>query len=334
MHKVHAGYTLLVPLRPDRVEVASALLRELHADQDRLPFAKSTTTFFATVTIIPAQMYRDRELPATLLFATSYCGPTRAHVRELVTTMADELREVFQHCEGVDADCPDDKLEQFILDHRHGDTFYSGMNHLSPEDVRRHRELRDAIQAYIEERQQRGGFTGTATEVRREIQDHVKSRSELAWAQEPFAPSLWARITFYRRSLIVEAAVASLLLCTLARVFIDSTVLGAIVAAGWSLVVVPGAGRRARRLDLAGGCEAGVRRRAPPTRARRWRDADRRRSSTSSRSPARSRTRASCGRSSCSSRGSSGARRRGRTGDVLRRLQDRHPRSSRRRAGS
>src|SRR3954468_9172199 len=74
-HRVHAGYTFLARLAPERVIDAEALLRD-YAKRDALPFAASQTTHFATVTIIPAEMYGDEPLPATLLFATSFCGPT------------------------------------------------------------------------------------------------------------------------------------------------------------------------------------------------------------------------------------------------------------------
>lgn len=233
MHRVNSGFTLLLPLKADSVAPVSELLAELHADQTRLPFAQSETTFFATITVIPAQMYKDEPLPATLLFATSYCGPTRVHVRELVRVMSDGIREVLQHCDGFDAGGSAEELEDFLLERRHGDTYYSGMNHLSPTCVRRHRELRDAIQAYLDERQEHGDLPKTAVEVQRAIQDHVKSRPDLAWAQEPWRPTFGAWVLFNRRTLIIEAAVALLLACTLARIFIDSTFLSIVVASGW-----------------------------------------------------------------------------------------------------
>lgn len=236
MHKVNAGFTLLARLKADRVEAASALLAELDAHPERLPFSKSATTHFAAITVIPAQMYRDEPLPATLLLATSFCGPTRVHVSELVRIMADGLREVLQHCEGFDVDCSNDEIEDFLLEHRHGDTFYSGMQNLSPEDVHRHRQLREAIEAYIDERQASGGFSGNATDVRRQIQEFVKGRPDLAWAQQPFKPTAAAWVAFHWRSLVVEASIAALLLCTVARIFIDSATLGIIVAAGWIAV--------------------------------------------------------------------------------------------------
>lgn len=236
VHKVNAGLTVLLRVRADCVDAASALLADMHADQARLPFARSSTTHFATVTIVPAQTWQGEPLPATLLFATSFCGPARMHVAELVDVMATGIREVFAHCEDFDAGCDDEELEQFLLDHRSADTFYSGMQNLSPEDVRRQGELREAIETYIDEQQARGGMRGGALEVRREIQDFVTSRPDLAWAREPIEWSLWSWLIVHWRSLLVEAGVGALVLCTVARYFIDSGVLDAIVAGGWIVV--------------------------------------------------------------------------------------------------
>ena len=234
MHYVNAGFTLLVPLGADQVAPVSTRLAELHADQARLPFAASNTTFFATITVIPAQTYRDEPLPATLLFATSYCGSLRAHVAELVRVMGPGLRAVFAQCPDFDAACSDRELERYLLDHRHGDTFYSGMNHLSPRCVQRHRELRDTIEAYIDERQARGDLPTDPGEVRQQIRDYVASRPDLAWVRERFKPTLGAWLVFNRRALIIEAGIAALVLGTLLRIFfVDSALLTVIVAAGW-----------------------------------------------------------------------------------------------------
>ena len=236
MHKTNAGFTLLAPVKPDCVSAISELLGELHADQARMPFAQSSTTHFATITVIPEQKYCDDVLPATLLFATSFSGPTRVHVSEVVRVMGDGLRAVLQHCEGFTVGCSDEDLEEFLLEHRRADTFYSGMRHLSPECVRRHRELRDAIQRYIDERQERDDLRGSASDIRRDIQDYVKSRSDLAWAQEPFKPTLVTLLAFYWRQLLIEGYVVALVACTVARIFIHSTALDVIVAGGWIVV--------------------------------------------------------------------------------------------------
>ncbi|HEX5062454.1 MAG TPA: hypothetical protein VFV99_23945 [Kofleriaceae bacterium] len=236
MHKVNAGLTVLVRLKTDCVDAASALLVELDAHQERLPFAKSATTHFATITVIPAQKYGDKPLPAMLLFATSFCGPTRVHVSELVRIMGDGLREVLQHCERFEPSCSDDELEDFLIYHRHGDTFYSGMQGLSPADVQQHRQLREAIEEFIDDREAHGGFNGSPLVVRNEIQKFVLSRPDLAWAEQPVEESTRAWLVFHWRSLIIEAFLAALIFCTGAW-FGGSSLFGVIAACGWIAVL-------------------------------------------------------------------------------------------------
>ena len=233
MHSVNAGYTLLARLVSDQVADEATI----HLAALQLPFETTATTHFATITILPAQKYGDEDLPATLMFATSYCGPALAHVRELVSIMGDGLREAFRYCDGFVPDCSNTELERFILEHRHGDTFYSGMQNLSPADVHDHRTLRDAIATYLDERQKTGGFTGTPLAIRQEIQEFVKGRTDLAWAQKSFAPlpgTFWA---LHGRSMILGAIVvpflAAFVICTLARWFAHDSALGAAAPYLW-----------------------------------------------------------------------------------------------------
>lgn len=233
MHRVNAGYTLLVPLKPGSVATVRGLLAAYDADREQLPFHRTTTTHFATVTVIPAQRYRDEELPETLLVGTSFSGPAGVHVEELVRVVGPGLRALFEHCEGFD---PGQDLADFIRDHRHGDTFYSGMQHLAPEDVRQHRELRDSIESFLDSRQ--GTLPTTATGVRREIQAHVRSRPELAWAQQPFAPPPSAFFALHWRSLIIEGVAVVLAVATLLRWFVvHDAMLDAGVRYGWLAVL-------------------------------------------------------------------------------------------------
>jgi len=243
MHRVNAGYTLLARLKRSSVEAAATLLAELDAHPDRLPFARSATTHFATLAIIPRQQYRDEELPATLLLGTSFAGPAQVHVRELVRVLGKPLRELFAHCEGFEPGCDDDALEEFIAAHRHGDTFYSGMQNLAPEDVQRHRELRDAIETFLDEQQARGALPDEPAAARRAIQAHVRSRPELAWAQQPFAPTFRAWLVLHWRTLIVQGILAVLVLATLARIFfVHDAVVDAGVRYGWLAVGVAALG--------------------------------------------------------------------------------------------
>jgi hypothetical protein len=225
MHRVNAGYTLLARVS-DRVNALAdlgALLATL-----QLPFATTTTTHFATITILPAQMYGDEELPATLMFATSYCGPILTHVKELVSVMGNDLRKVFEYCEGFHPGCSNAELELFILEHRHGDTFYSGMQHLAPADVRDHRYLRDEIGKFLDQNQAK--FTGKPLATRHQIQEFVRNHPKLAWAEQPFAPPPGAFWALHWRSMILGAFVlpfiAAFVICTIARFVAPDSALG------------------------------------------------------------------------------------------------------------
>jgi hypothetical protein len=240
VHRVHAGYTVLLPVAAERAAAASELLAELAAQPERLRFAQSTTTHFATITILPAQTYRGEPLPATLLFATSFCGPARVHVRELVALMAEPLRAVFGCCEGFPERCSNDELEAFLVARRSGDAFYSGMQNLSPLDVERHHELREAIEGFLDERQAEGSLPETASGVRRAIQSFVRSRPELAWVQESFAPPAGTWLALHWRTLIAGAiavpVLAALVACSVARIFVHDAMLGDVVEGGWIAV--------------------------------------------------------------------------------------------------
>ena len=165
-------------------------------------------------------MYGDEPLPATLLFATSFCGPAREHVTELVSLMGDELCVLFDHCEGFDAR----RLEQFILENRHGDTFYSGMQNLSPEDVQRHRELRTEIETFIDHQQEIGGLPDVPGGVRRAIQKHIRQPAALRLGAAAVRPRAGHWMALHWRTLILGAIVvpplAALAVCTFGLVFL------------------------------------------------------------------------------------------------------------------
>ncbi len=179
-HRVHAGYTLLLPLREGSEAAARAWLADAN-----LPFERSASTHFATITILDADEYRKQPLPATLLFATSFCGPLEDHLHELVEVMSPQLRQLLAHCVGFEGD-----LEAFLAKNRHSDCFYSGMQNLSPEDVRKHAQLREAIETWLGA----GNVTGHPVQVRHQIQRFVRSRADLRWALEPevVAPGTWS----------------------------------------------------------------------------------------------------------------------------------------------
>jgi hypothetical protein len=243
MHSVHAGYTVIARLKADCADAVSTLLADMRAQPERLPFEASVTTHFATCTVLPAQKYGDEELPACLMIATSFCGPSRKHEDDLVLAAGPGLRALLQHCEGFSASCTDAELKRFLRAHRHGDTFYSGMQNLTRAEVFRHNELRIAIGEYIDAQQKLGGLTGTATSVRSEIQRYVRTRADLAWTMESWTPDPSTLLARHWRSLLVIVLAltygAWLHVGTTTVVFVASKPLYVTVACSW-LVIIAG----------------------------------------------------------------------------------------------
>lgn len=241
MHSVHAGYTVIARLEENTADIVSALLVDMRAHPERLPFEASATTHFATCTVLPAQMYGEEELPACLMIATSFSGPARAHEVDLVRACGKGLRELFQYCDGFSDACSDAELVRFLREHRQSDTFYSGMQNLTRADVIRHDELRVAIGTFVDERQAAGGLSGTASGVRAEIQRFVRGRPDLAWAQQSWTPDPSAFVARHWRSLLVLAValgyLAWLLVGTSAVLVVESKPLHIAVACSWLVVI-------------------------------------------------------------------------------------------------
>ncbi len=186
MHKVHFGYTFVAPLRSDENDV-KAILRDLQTRPSELPFEDVPSVHFATVTVIPAQKWGDEDLPACLMIATSFSGPAKQHVAELVRHMGAPLRALLAHCDGFPREATDRQLAQYIKDHRNPDTFYSGMHDLSRDDVLKQRALRLAIQEFLDKH--RRTLPERPSQVREAIQEFVAGEADHEWALEPWKPT-------------------------------------------------------------------------------------------------------------------------------------------------
>jgi len=200
-HKVHSGFTLLLPLRED----AGSLVAELFASYATTPppFARSTTTHFATITVIPRQRTparADEFLPATLLFATSISGPPEDHIAELVDLMYPELCVLFSHCQGFSIDTQRDGLAAFLAKHRHADTFYSGMQFLSKADVIAHQQLRGELQEYLDRHEAELAGLGALAVVAK-LRAHLATTS-FAWALAADPPAPYSKLVQNEQALI------------------------------------------------------------------------------------------------------------------------------------
>lgn len=199
-HTVHAGFSVAAPIKKGKENIVRALLKNTSIN-DKLPFKQASTVLFVSMSVIDEQDYQHEKLPATLLLLTSYHGPFKQHLSELLSVCGNGLQNLFSYCEGY----TENNLKQYLLNHKHSSTFYSGMHGITLNDVEREKNLRKEIKRFLNEGQKNGIFNNLkAAEIRQKIQSHIQNKGqEFEWAAKPFKKDFSYKLAFNRRLLLL-----------------------------------------------------------------------------------------------------------------------------------
>jgi hypothetical protein len=196
MHSVHDGLSIVVPIRPDRADCLSAILEEINCDPANnavIPFGKSPTTLFASGVTVPEQPYGYEKLPSNFMFFTSFSGPLSDHISEIINLAHHGLCRIFQHCYNFPDYCfrNPEMLRRFLIKYNHAHTFYSGIHHITPADIKGEEDLRKEIKRYVDKNQRDGVFDNQSPgTIKRMIASFIATQKDFAWAQNPYTPSL------------------------------------------------------------------------------------------------------------------------------------------------
>lgn len=198
MHTVQSGYSLTLEVRDGQLENLKNWLTEIGHDpagNDKIPFGKSKTTLYCSIVTVDEQdSATGKKLPAMMMFLSSICGPKKEHINELVSLAGDGMRELLAFCKDVDPQRlkTDQELFRFLKKKQVEDTFYTGIQYMTGEDIQRENQLRLTLEQYINEQQQKGNSkflnaTGNSwgSELRNEIVEFVKTKPEYSWALSP-----------------------------------------------------------------------------------------------------------------------------------------------------
>ncbi|MBD8489308.1 peroxidase [Echinicola sp. CAU 1574] len=205
MGTIHDGFTASNRIRQEGMD---ALKDVLEALQDDFKYAhpsfspkKLETTHFITWVIIPKEVAPNgRTLPARLLLMTSYTGSKREHLRELAEVGLSGLHEVYKHCEEYHySEKPSvENMLNFLRKSSIKNTFYTGFQYVTKDLVYKQNQLRYAIQEYLDSDVFRAGLEGlTPGQVRKRIQDHVRTIPDLSWALKPYKRSFGDFLNLY-----------------------------------------------------------------------------------------------------------------------------------------
>lgn len=240
-HTVHAGLSIAAPIQKGKENEIKTLLKDAKINA-KLPFQESQTVLFVSMAVIPEQHYQNEILPATLLLLTSYHGPFKEHLSELLKMCGNGLQELFSHCEDYrqQGSNSDNLLKDYLLKHRHHSTFYSGMHCITLNDVKREDKLRREIKRFLNEGQKTDAFKGLKpAEIRMLIQAHITNKgTEFDWACKPFKRNFYDFIALHRNIavlllIILIAITITVLAFTTQNVFFDviAITLGLLIAA-------------------------------------------------------------------------------------------------------
>jgi hypothetical protein len=200
MHKIHGGFTAAFPIDleketknekeeketniPKTINSTLALLHN-NGNSGSAIFEGSKTTLFLSGVVLPA----EKKLPRTFVLATTYCGPLKAHLYDLIATNKAILIKLLMFCKDFNAgyNASDDYIYAFLKKHGHYSNFNSRCNYISKQDIKDEKELRKEIENYIDQAQQLGAFKNrSAEDVKKLIQRHIRTRGDkFEWAFKP-----------------------------------------------------------------------------------------------------------------------------------------------------
>ena len=190
MNTVHAGLSIAAVVKPGSIDTVNSILKTINnnpGNNSLIPFAKSLTTLLVSSSVIPEQDDDGTKMPATLLFLVSYSGPLNVHLDELIKIGSQGLRNLFSNCVDFpsEANTSDAALKSYLKKKQKPDTFYTGMQYITHDDVGKESNLRNAIESYIDEQQAQNKFKGLGADaIKKSIQDFVNSKPEFAWTKQ------------------------------------------------------------------------------------------------------------------------------------------------------
>jgi len=215
MHTVQSGYSLTLEIRDGFEKKLDEWLLSIRDDpggNDKIPFNRIRSALYCSIVTVSRQSKApdqsvdapptppsEKELPAMMMFLSSISGPMKTHIDQLVQEAGAGMRELLGFCKGVDeVEIASDKgLKRYLLKKKATDTFYTGMQYLSYDDIEKENILRQRLEVFINEEQKKGNQaflsadnSNWASKARKEIIDFTSSQQDLEWATKPWKLSL------------------------------------------------------------------------------------------------------------------------------------------------
>jgi hypothetical protein len=184
-----AALTIVAPVRAGAAKALESLLETMGdgvANASVIDFGALTGIHFARLMVIEEDTDQSgAPLPANLVLLSDFDVTPATHLAELVETAGDGIDRVFAHCEGYPGGAPTprerlDYLKRHVVKES---ARYVNTRGRTARQIRQEAELRDAIEAFLDE-DGRGWSERDPSEVRRAVRELVERDAALAWARQ------------------------------------------------------------------------------------------------------------------------------------------------------
>lgn len=231
------GLTIIAPIKSGKQKELRELLNFIGTNIDGnglIDFYKLTKVHFMRWVVLPSQTLHGKTVPAQLALSTNFDGDARDHLLELAQVGRKGLKKIYGFCEGFNPDSDPEAIASY-LDARKtpNAAFYKGTTGRTVEQIHQERQLRYAIQNYLQTSNPSQDWSGQSpTDLRREIAGEIVADPDFAWAKKKYVPPFLFR---YGRLVLgagVLAVVALLVLGFIFQCLVTSIVLLALVVFG------------------------------------------------------------------------------------------------------
>jgi len=184
--------TVIATIKPGQRDSLDETLARMRADvaqNDVIPFGKLPGLHFARLLILDeAKDVEDRTIPEQLVFLADFDAPLDDRLRELTMIAPTGIDQIFTHCEEYPDEHPVAPRNRvaFLRGHMVNPAAnYVNTVGLALPQIRQEAHLRDAIEAFLDERD----WSGSPPEqTRAAIQAFVRNEPTLGWALRPADP--------------------------------------------------------------------------------------------------------------------------------------------------
>ena len=122
--------------------------------------------------------------------------------------------------------------------HRHWDTFYSGMDHITPGNIKGEDELRNYIHEFVDDPQNENLLREKdCIKIKKTIQEHVSKENKFNWARKPYKRT-FRDYLFMRISLFKAIGILLVIIGAVIAIFFINVTAGIIILAVFLLTLI------------------------------------------------------------------------------------------------